>query len=83
MPNVKDKTLGIQCPQCGSTDSKVHNTHYNGGVTRYRRCDKCGHSYKTIEFTYAEYERLRKAPKKHFDLTDLRKALDKLERETR
>lgn len=42
--------VGIRCPKCGSTNSRVIDTkHRVHSIDRYRVCDGCGHRFATME----------------------------------
>lgn len=41
----------MQCPCCGSADTRVTSTFRHGAAVtlRYRRCRMCGHKWKSWE----------------------------------
>lgn len=42
--------IGIKCPKCGSSGSRVIDTkHRANSIDRYRVCDNCSHRFTTIE----------------------------------
>ncbi len=48
------------CPICRNAKSVVRQTSFDkgGNLTRYRRCDKCGATWRTIEIDYDDYVRV-------------------------
>lgn len=40
----------MNCPKCSGTDTKVVATRTKGdAITRQRRCEACGHQFRTAE----------------------------------
>jgi transcriptional regulator NrdR family protein len=40
----------LQCPKCKSENIKVYSTRQKPeAINRYRKCNDCGHKFKTIE----------------------------------
>lgn len=40
----------MNCPKCGHADTKVVATRaQNDAITRQRRCESCGHQFRTAE----------------------------------
>lgn len=51
----------MQCPACGSNDTKVIESRSGvGGRSRKRRCSECGHPFSTIEHVTTDSLKVRK-----------------------
>ena len=42
----------MKCPVCGIDNTTVSSGHHTekGNYQRYKRCNNCGHRFKTIEY---------------------------------
>ena len=48
----------MRCRICSARENRVVRTLLqDNGILRHRRCEKCGHTWKTLEYSEIEIER--------------------------